>query len=71
MTAQSVLEDLRSAGSLNPSNRALIITGDGVPSDTANVGIVYINTASGAAGNARIYVWDAVGTTWDELSAGA
>ena len=49
-------------------DRPALIVGVGVPDDTTDVGMVYINLA-GATGDLVLYTWDSTAGVWDAMTA--
>jgi hypothetical protein len=63
MNADATLRLLGSRHNYEAAGRALIIVGAGAPSDTADVGWLYVNTSTTSDVNI-LYVWDVTAGSW-------
>ena len=73
MSAHRISADLAAANAAGATveggDRPALICGAGVPSDTADRGMVYIRMNTGLTGDTVLYTWDDTAGTWDPMTA--
>ncbi len=63
MNADAVIRLIGSQHNYESAGRALLLVGAGAPSDTLQVGWLYVNT-SATNDTDLLYVWDVSGGSW-------